>query len=225
MTDKIITVDGPSGVGKGTLARFLANYLNWQLLDSGSIYRALAYYSQQKDIDSDNEIKLSQAALSLPVSFISEDNLTKVIVDGSDVTDLIRHESIGMLASKISAYQSVRDNLMTLQRSFDQNKGLIADGRDMGTIVFPNAQIKLFLDATSEVRASRRYQQLATQGVCVDQKDVLEQVVQRDSRDRNRKVAPLIPAADAIIIDTSSLSINQVQQMVLEILKKNAINC
>ncbi|MCF6766651.1 (d)CMP kinase [Thiotrichales bacterium 19S3-7] len=225
MTDKIITIDGPSGVGKGTLARYLAAYLNWCLLDSGAIYRALAYFSNVCGIDSNNVNALSEAALNLPVSFLSKGGETRVIIDKKDVTDFIRAESVGMLASKISAYQPVRDSLMKLQQSFNRGDGLIADGRDMGTIVFPNAQVKLFLDAASELRAKRRYQQLTRQGVVVDEKAILEQVIQRDHQDRNRQVAPLIPATDAVIIDTSSLNIDQVQQKALEILKKNAICC
>ncbi|MCF6767173.1 (d)CMP kinase [Thiotrichales bacterium 19S11-10] len=223
MKNKVITIDGPSGVGKGTLARFLANYLDWDLLDSGSIYRALAYYSQISHVNEDDENALAELALNLPITFQAEKNDTRVLIEGDDITDIIRHETMGMLASKVSAYEKVRNNLKKLQHQFDKGKGLVADGRDMGTVIFPEAKFKFFLDASSEVRANRRYQQLVRQGVKVHHKDILQQVITRDNQDRNRTVAPLRPAEDAVVIDTSNQSIHQVKEKVLEILKKIAL--
>lgn len=224
INDKIITIDGPSGVGKGTLARFLAEYLDWSLLDSGSIYRAFAYFCKKNKLDTSNIQLLEKAAQALPISFKASDNKTEIFLENENITEVIRLEEIGMLASKVSANQSVRDALMGLQKKFSyKGNGLVADGRDMGTIVFPEAKLKIFLDAKAEVRAKRRFDDLVFRGENPDFNEVLDKVIQRDQQDRDRVVAPLKAADDAIIIDTSSETIASLEKKVIQILKKNRI--
>ncbi len=212
---KIITVDGPSGVGKGTLSKKLAKYFDYKLSDSGAIYRiaALHCYNTGANLDTENDVcsKLE----SLDISFKVENDSIIVLLNNADVTKAIRTEQTGMLASKTSAYPKVRQMLHDKMLSFATDAGLVADGRDMGTVVFPDARYKFFLDASSEVRAQRRYDELLTKGENPDFDKIKNDIEQRDFQDRNRKVAPLKPADDAILIDTSNLSIEEVFQKVL----------
>ncbi|AJI53458.1 (d)CMP kinase [Francisella philomiragia] len=212
---KIITVDGPSGVGKGTLSKKLAKYFDYKLLDSGAIYRiaALHCYNAGANLDSEDDVCIKLE--SLDISFKVENDSIIVLLNNADVTKAIRTEQTGMLASKTSAYPKVRQMLHDKMLSFATNAGLVADGRDMGTVVFPNAKYKFFLDASSEVRAQRRYDELLTKGENPDFDKIKNDIEQRDFQDRNRKVAPLKPAGDAILVDTSNLSIEEVFQKVL----------
>lgn len=216
----VITIDGPSGSGKGTLACLLAKELGWHILDSGVLYRVLALLSKQQGIEYTNEEELVSLAEEMPVKFVLQENLSlEVWLNGLDVSTAVRHEEIGNLASKISGFQSVRTALMDKQRSFRQLPGLVTDGRDMGTVVFPEAQIKLFLIASSSERAERRYKQLKNKGIDANLAQILNEIEERDFRDTNRVVAPLKPAADSIIIDSSGLVIEEVFAKALDIIK------
>lgn len=212
----VITIDGPSGAGKGTVARIVAEQLGWHLLDSGAIYRVLAVATQHHDISVDDEEPLIPIAAHLDVQFdISGDGEGKVILEGEDVTDSIRTEDIGALASKVAAFPRVREALLRRQRAFSVAPGLVADGRDMGTVVFSQAPVKVFLTASAEERAERRFNQLKDKGFDVKIGRLLDDIRLRDERDQNRKVAPLVPAEGALIIDSTNLSIQEVVNKVL----------
>lgn len=211
----VITVDGPSGAGKGTLCMLLAKKLGFQLLDSGAIYRVLALAAMHHGVDTNSEDALVPLATHLDVEFIAEGDLVKVILEGEDVSKALRKEETGMAASKIAALPRVREALLRRQRAFEQGQGLVADGRDMGTVVFPHAEVKIFLDASAEERANRRYNQLQQKGLNVRFDDLLSEIQERDERDRNRSVAPLRPAEDALLLDSTALSIDEVVQQAL----------
>ncbi|RJE77212.1 (d)CMP kinase [Pseudoalteromonas citrea] len=217
----VITVDGPSGSGKGTVCRLLAEKLNWDVLDSGAIYRVLSLAALHHQIALDNEEALVPLAANLDVQFLI-DPVTKngrVILEGEDVTTTIRNEDVGAAASKVAALPRVREALLRRQRAFRTEAGLIADGRDMGTVIFPEAEIKLYLTASAEERANRRFLELNGRGLDVTLSGLLEDIKARDDRDMNRAVAPLVPASDAITIDTSELNAEQVFATVMEILE------
>lgn len=206
----VVTVDGPSGVGKGTLCQHLADRLGWHFLDSGAIYRVLALAALHHQCPLEDEEALVPLAAHLDVQFEPQDGQVKVILEGEDVTSAIRTQDVANTASKVAAFPRVREALLRRQRAFQKAPGLVADGRDMGTVVFKNAQVKLFLTASAEVRAERRFQQLLASGQDAKIERLLTEIRERDERDANRAVAPLKPAEDAVIIDTSHLSIEQV---------------
>ncbi|WP_114787214.1 (d)CMP kinase [Vibrio tetraodonis] len=206
----VVTVDGPSGAGKGTLCMLLANKLGFQLLDSGAIYRVLALAAIHHGVDLESEEALVPLATHLDVQFVAEGELVKVILEGEDVSGELRKEETGMAASKVAAFPRVREALLRRQRSFAIGSGLIADGRDMGTIVFPHAEAKIFLDASAEERAHRRLKQLQDKGINVKFGDLLCEIQERDDRDRNRPVAPLRPADDALLLDSTTMTIDEV---------------
>ncbi|EKO3564324.1 (d)CMP kinase [Vibrio metschnikovii] len=212
----VITVDGPSGAGKGTLCMLLAKKLGFQLLDSGAIYRVLALAAIHHGVDPDSEEALVPLATHLDVEFIAEGDLVKVILEGEDVSKALRKEETGMAASKIAALPRVREALLRRQRAFEQGKGLVADGRDMGTVVFPEAAVKIFLDASAEERARRRYKQLQLKGLDVKFDALLSEIQERDDRDRNRSVAPLRPAEGSLLLDSTTLSIDEVVAQALQ---------
>lgn len=219
-TMPVITVDGPSGSGKGTVCRLLAERLNWDVLDSGAIYRVLALAAIHHNIALDNEADLVPLAANLDVQFLIDATTkrTKIILEGEEVSNAIRNEEVGAAASKVAALPRVREALLRRQRAFRSEAGLIADGRDMGTVIFPDAQVKLYLTATAEERARRRFDELKDKGLDVTLGGLLEDIIARDDRDMNRKVAPLVPAEDAITIDTTELNADQVFDKVLSIL-------
>lgn len=211
----VITVDGPSGAGKGTLCMLLADKLGFHLLDSGAIYRVLALAAIHHGVDTESEDALVPLATHLDVQFIAEGDLVKVILEGEDVSGELRKEETGMAASKVAALPRVREALLRRQRAFSAAPGLVADGRDMGTIVFPEAEAKIFLDASAEERATRRLKQLQQKGLDVRFDDLLSEIQERDDRDRNRPVAPLRPAEDALVLDSTSMNIEQVVEKAL----------
>lgn len=216
MENIVITVDGPSGAGKGTLCHALADKLGFDFLDSGAIYRILALAALKQQIDFEDETALAELGRRLEVKFVPQGNEVQVILDGENVGDQIRTAQAGQNASKIAIYPKVREALLQRQRDFSSEKGLIADGRDMGTIVFPHAQIKFFLDASAEERTKRRVKQLQEKGFNANFDEILAEIKERDFRDRNRPIAPLVPATDAVILDSTHLSIEDVIQQALE---------
>ncbi len=215
----VLTIDGPSGSGKGTLAQRLAAKLGWHYLDSGALYRVLAQAALQAEIDFADESALANLAANLPVSFQVEQGMLTVLLNGQDVSLLIRSEQAGNAASKVAAIPAVRIALLQRQRDFRQAPGLVTDGRDMGTVVFPDAPYKVYLTASAEVRASRRYKQLKEKGIDSNLADLIIEITERDERDQQRDVAPLKPAADAIILDSTALGIDAVFQRVSELIR------
>ena len=206
----IITVDGPSGAGKGTLCYALAEKLGYALLDSGAIYRVTALAALKRKTDLTNESALAELARHLDIQFIPQNGEVNILLAGMNVSHLIRTQEVADAASKVAVFPEVRSALLQLQQDFAKNDGLIADGRDMGTVVFPNAQVKLFLDASAEERAKRRYKQLQNKGINGNFEQILAEIKERDFRDRNREVAPLKPADDALLLDSTTLSIGEV---------------
>ena len=213
----VITIDGPSGSGKGTVAGMLATKLQWQLLDSGALYRVLALAADKHAVPLDHEDALEVLAVGLDVEFVVdvENNSQRILLEHQDVTDEIRNETVGAHASQIAALPGVRAGLLRRQHEFRQAPGLIADGRDMGTVVFADAPLKVFLTASAEERARRRYLQLKDKGETVTLTSLLEEIRARDERDTNRSIAPLKPADDAIILDSTTMTIEQVLERIL----------
>ena len=212
----VITIDGPSGAGKGTAARLVAEHFGWQLLDSGAIYRVLAVAIQHHNIEIDEEEPLIPIAAHLDVQFeITSDGNSKVILEGEDVSNSIRTEEVGAIASKVAAFPRVREALLRRQRAFKVAPGLVADGRDMGTVVFIDAPVKIFLTASAEERARRRFNQLKEKGFDVNIGRLLDDIRQRDERDQNRKVAPLVAAEGALTVDSTEFSIEAVVEKIL----------
>ena len=214
--EPVITIDGASGTGKGTVSQLLAKHLGWTFLDSGALYRVLALAAQKHSVALEDENSLEVLAEHLDVQFIAQNNsLPKIILEGEEVTDIIRTEKIGNAASIVAALPRVRAALLSRQRAFRESPGLVADGRDMGTVVFPDAELKIFLLASPEQRALRRYNQLKEKGISVTLGDLIEELRERDKRDQERVIAPLKPAIDAICIDTDHLTIEQVVERIL----------
>ncbi len=214
-TVPVVTIDGPSGSGKGTLSQIVAQRLGFHLLDSGALYRLVALSTTQQRVDVLDQNAVAQIAVHLNVRFVAEGAITKILLDGVDVTDAIRHETVGMNASLVAAYPAVRQALLQKQKDFAQAPGLVADGRDMGTTVFPDAPLKFFLTASAEARAERRFKQLQQKCVSVDMNELVSDIKARDERDTHRDVSPLTPAKDAQIIDSTLLSIEQVLDLML----------
>ncbi|ANE77175.1 (d)CMP kinase [Dickeya solani] len=210
VTAPVITVDGPGGAGKGTLCKALANALQWNLLDSGAIYRVLALAALHHQVDIASEEALVPIASHLDVRFVPENGQLKVILEGEDVSNEIRSQEVGNTASQAAVFPRVREALLRRQRAFREMPGLIADGRDMGTVVFPDAPVKIFLDAGAEERAKRRMLQLQAKGFNVNFERLLSEIKERDERDRNRPVAPLVPALDALVLDSTHMTLDEV---------------
>ena len=221
MTDSIevpvVAIDGPSGSGKGTIARRVAESLGWHLLDSGALYRLVGLDAARKNIPLDDEMALAELARDLDVRFASDPTGDEqIVLDGEDVTAAVRTEDAGTAASAVAGFQAVRDALLGRQRAFRQAPGLVADGRDMGTQVFVDAALKVFLTASPEERAIRRHKQLNDKGIDVSLAAVSRDIADRDKRDSERSVAPLRPAEDARIVDSSGQSIEAVTTTVLD---------
>ncbi|WP_159651679.1 (d)CMP kinase [Vibrio atypicus] len=219
----VVTVDGPSGAGKGTLCMLISKQLGFHLLDSGAIYRVLALAAIHHGVDLESEDALVPLATHLDVQFVAEGELVKVILEGEDVSGELRKEETGMAASKVAALPRVREALLRRQRAFAEGVGLVADGRDMGTVVFPQAEVKIFLDASAEERATRRLKQLQGKGLDVKFDDLLREIQERDDRDRNRPVAPLRPAEDALLLDSTTMSIDEVVEKALQYIESKLV--
>jgi cytidylate kinase len=221
----VLAIDGPSGSGKGTLAQVLAKQLGWHLLDSGALYRIVGLAAVEQGVDLDDGVHLACVAEHLDVKFTAATpgEPTAVWLNGRDISDAVRSENSGYLASRVAVFSEVRKALHDRQRAFAQAPGLVADGRDMGTEVFPDAPLKIFLTASAEERAQRRYKQLMNKGESVNLAALLEDIQARDRRDTEREVAPLRPADDAVVIDSTHLDIGQVVQQVLVLLRQRQL--
>ncbi len=209
MNVPVLTIDGPSGAGKGTISRAIAKKLGWNYLDSGAIYRSLAIAAIDKKIDLQNVAEVAEIAEKMQLAFTCDTEL-QVTLDGTDITARLPSEATGSAASTIAAYPEIRAVLLQKQKDFRQAPGLVADGRDMGTVVFVDAPIKVFLTASATERASRRFKQLKEKGIDANLDQITRDIELRDRRDSERKIAPLIPADDAIYLDSSDMSIEEV---------------
>ncbi|MEY1662160.1 (d)CMP kinase [Isoalcanivorax beigongshangi] len=216
MSVPVLTIDGPVSSGKGTIARRVAAELGWQLLDSGAIYRALGLYARAQGVALNDETALVPLAERLPVRFCEQGGDTAVWLDGADVSRELRDEKTGELASQVAVLPAVRAALLARQQGFAEAPGLVADGRDMGTVVFPDAPLKIYLTASAEERARRRHNQLSEKGFGANLATLIEDIRARDERDMQRAVAPLKPAADALTIDSTHLGIAEVVSRILE---------
>lgn len=219
----VLTIDGPSGSGKGTITARVADALGWHLLDSGALYRAVGYAASMAGLDLSDTEAVTRSAETTKITFRDpkDGGETRVYVNSHDATAEIRTETCGAAASAIAAIPSVRTALFEKQRSFRKAPGLVADGRDMGTVIFPDAETKVFLTASAEERAKRRYKQLKDKGLSVTLSSLLREIEARDVRDAGRAVAPLKPAADAVLIDSTGMPIDEVVAKVLSLVRKN----
>ncbi len=216
----VLTIDGPSGAGKGAVAANVARRLGWKALDSGAVYRAVAASALDQNVSAEDVDVLVALCDDLPLSFEAGDDGIRVFLDGQPVDGRLRQEEVSSMSSRIASQSAVRAALMDLQRSFRQPPGLVADGRDMGTVVFPDAQIKVFLDASVEERANRRYKQLKEKGKDVNFLRLFRDLEARDRRDRERSVSPTVPAADAEVIDSTAMTLEAVIDRVLSIARE-----
>jgi cytidylate kinase len=216
----VITVDGPSGSGKGTVSRILAQRLGWHLLDSGALYRLVALVGLRDGLRADDEAAHAQAAERLDVRFGAEGSDERVWLDGREVTSDLRTETTGNAASRVAAMPAVRTALLDRQRAFARPPGLVADGRDMGTVVFPAAEVKIYLTATADERALRRHKQLKDKGLDVSLAGLSQEILERDRRDSNRAVAPLRPADGAVVIDSTGMAVESVVDRILAVARR-----
>ena len=221
MPAPVLTIDGPSGSGKGTISALVAQHLGWRLLDSGALYRAVGYAAGMEGLDLSDVDAVTRCACSTRIKFsaVADGGETRVIVNGHDATDELRTETAGAAASAIASMPSVREALVALQLGFRKLPGLVADGRDMGTVIFPDAAFKVFLTASASDRAKRRYKQLKEKGLSVTLGGLQREIEARDSRDASRAVAPLKPAEDALLIDTTGMGIDEVVAKVLAVVQ------
>ena len=217
---RVLTIDGPSGSGKGTIGWNISRELGWDFLDSGAIYRLLGLSAHKRGVDLADEAALVALAQQLDIRFTSGEGVGHCVtlLDNQDVTSEIRTEECGRYASKVASLPQVRQALLARQRAFRQSPGLVADGRDMGTVVFPDADVKVFMTASAKVRAERRFNQLKQKGIDANLEQILADIEERDARDTSRSVSPLVPAADAVVIETSNISIEEVTQQVLALI-------
>jgi cytidylate kinase len=220
MNSKIITIDGPSGVGKGTLAKNLSDELDWIVLDSGSLYRMVGYLSLKNDTKDFSEISSKINKEEISFKFLKKNSNISLFLGKDDLSEFIRNEEVAKLASEFAVIPEVREYLFKIQRSFlDKGKGLIADGRDMGTILFPEAKHKFFITASAEERARRRENQLKESGLSVNMRNLQERIEERDKKDSSRVISPLVPAEDAVVIDSSNIGIYELKDKVLNLIR------
>lgn len=215
----VVAIDGPAGTGKSTVSKIMAKQLSYVYLDTGALYRAFAYKALKENIVPDDETGLADLSKRIKIVPEYENGNLKVLCNDEDITRKIRTEQISLLASKISALPIVREALLSVQRDVGKNGGVIAEGRDMGTVIFPNADYKFFLDADIKERVNRRYKELIARDECVDFNEIERGIILRDGQDRERRVAPLKPASDAIIIDTTHMTISAVVNTIMAIIE------
>ncbi len=216
----IITIDGPSGVGKGTLAKNLSDELDWIVLDSGSLYRMIGYLSLKNDTKDFSKISQKINKEEISFKFLKNNSNISLFLGQDNLSEFIRTEEVAKLASEFAVMPKVRDFLFKIQRSFiEKGKGLVADGRDMGTVLFPEAKYKFFITASAEERARRRENQLKESGLSVNIRILQERIEERDKKDSSRVISPLVPAEDAIVIDSSNIGINELKEMVLKLIR------
>jgi cytidylate kinase len=218
----VVTIDGPGGSGKGSLARNIAGVLGFHLLDSGAIYRLLALKAMRENVDLDKESALLVLLNDLNIRFETGAELSTPYLDEEDVSAELRGESCGDAASRVARHERVREGLLAVQRAFFKPPGLVADGRDMGTVVFPNARFKFYLYASVEIRAQRRYKQLINMGLSASIPQLQSDMTERDERDLNREASPLVPAEDALVVDSSLLDLESVTELVLSHIRENS---
>ncbi len=218
----VITIDGPSGTGKGTITGLLAKALGWHVLDSGALYRAVAFALVQAKIAVADEVAVRDVLATVDIQLyrVSPEAAPTILCNGQDITQVIRNETIGNMASAVSAYPYVRQAILKTQRDFRAPPGLIADGRDMGTVIFPDATLKIYLDAAPEERIRRRFRELRNKGLDVSLASVTQDLNERDKRDAGRSIAPLMPATDAHVIDTTGQNVEQVFAKVMEFVRR-----
>ncbi|MHB1814662.1 MAG: (d)CMP kinase [Steroidobacteraceae bacterium] len=219
----VVTLDGPSGSGKGTISRAVARQLGWHLLDSGALYRLVALAGIERGLEPGNIQAHARLAGTMAVRFEASGDVEHVLLEGREVTDAIRTEEVGQSASRVAAWPAVRAALLERQRAFAVPPGLVADGRDMGTVVFPQAPLKIFLTASAEERARRRYNQLKQKGPGASLSALSREIAERDARDSSRTTAPLVPAVDAVVIDSTRLDIEAVLAQVIELGRQRAL--
>src|SRR5688572_14078846 len=214
MSEPVITIDGPSASGKGTIAKRVAEALGYHYLESGALYRLVGLIALRHDLA--DEAAIAKAAAAMDVVFQGDE----IILEEEEVSQHIRHEAVGNRASEVAPMPKVREALLARQRAFRQSPGLVADGRDMGTVVFPDASLKIFLTARAEIRAERRYKQLIEKGISANLRALSRDLAERDARDANRPVAPLVPAPDSLVLDSSALSIEAVVERILQLYRE-----
>lgn len=216
----IVAIDGPAGAGKSTVAKRLAKELGYTYMDTGAMYRAFAWKVMKEGIDLSDEKKLERVLQDTSIELLEQDGRSSVLVNGVDVTDRIRTPELSQLASRVSTSKIVRERMVELQRDMGSHGGVVAEGRDIGTVVFPNAEVKVFLDASSGERARRRFEELRSQGREVTVEETLEEMEQRDRRDRERDVAPLRKAEDAVVIDSTQAGVDGVVGRIMQEIKR-----
>lgn len=220
MNAPVLAIDGPSGSGKGTISRRVAAKLGWHHLDSGALYRVLAHAAAEAGLDATGPARIAALVPGLDICFIPDGEEGRILLNGADVTAAVRSEACGNAASKIAGHGEIRAALAALQRRFRQPPGLVADGRDMGTVIFPDAEVKVFLTASARERAERRHKQLNKKGLSGSLERLLQDLEERDRRDAERAIAPLMPAADALVLDTTGMTIDAVVAAVLRYFDK-----